>query len=70
MFQALIVKLGSLPDETQVYCGHEYTEQNLKFAQHVERDNIEITKRIQWAKGKRNNLEPTVCDYVVLSCFN
>lgn len=60
MYEALITKLGSLPDETQVYCGHEYTEQNLRFAQHVENDNVEIAKRIQWAKGKRNNLEPTV----------
>lgn len=60
MFDALITKLGNLPDETQVFCGHEYTQQNLRFAEFVEKDNIEIVKKIQWAKGKRNNLEPTV----------
>lgn len=67
MVRALISKLGSLPDETQVYCGHEYTEQNLRFAQFVEKDNIDISKRIQWAKGKRTNLEPTVFD--LKRCF-
>lgn len=31
--------LKTLPDDTQVYCGHEYTRQNLRFAQHVEPGN-------------------------------
>ena len=33
-----------------VYCGHEYTENNLKYAVHVEPDNAEIHKAIEWAK--------------------
>lgn len=31
--------LGKLPDETQVYPGHEYTLSNLKFAHHIEPSN-------------------------------
>lgn len=37
--QAAMDKLGSLPPETRVYNGHEYTVNNLKYAQHVEPDN-------------------------------
>ena len=39
MFSALHEKLGSLPDATAVYCGHEYTESNLKFAAQLDPDN-------------------------------
>ncbi|XP_063915998.1 hydroxyacylglutathione hydrolase, mitochondrial isoform X2 [Zophobas morio] len=60
MHAALIDILGNLPDNTQVYCGHEYTEQNLKFAKHVEPDNPDILNRIEWARVKRGNREPTV----------
>lgn len=60
MYSALIEKLGTLPDNTHVFCGHEYTLQNLKFAQHVEADNAAIQDRIRWANEKRKNNEPTV----------
>lgn len=60
MYAALIEKLGSLPDNTKVFCGHEYTLQNLAFAKYVESDNQNILDRIQWATEKRNNKEPTV----------
>ena len=33
-----------------VYCGHEYTQNNLKYAVHVEPENSEIHKQIEWAK--------------------
>lgn len=33
-----------------VYCGHEYTENNLKYAVHVEPENPEIHKQIEWTK--------------------
>ena len=39
MFTALHSKLGSLPDSVRVYCGHEYTENNLRFAVHVDPEN-------------------------------
>lgn len=34
-----LAKLAELGDDTQVFCGHEYTESNLKFALHVDPDN-------------------------------
>ena len=36
MYDALCVKLAALPDDYLVYCGHEYTEGNLRFALSVE----------------------------------
>lgn len=41
MYQSL-QKLAQFPNETLVYCAHEYTEANLKFAQTVEPDNARI----------------------------
>lgn len=60
MYKALIGILGSLPPETRVYCGHEYTVSNLKFARHVEPDNEVIQKKLEWAKEKCSNGEATV----------
>jgi hydroxyacylglutathione hydrolase len=42
MFTALHAKLGALPDATRVYCGHEYTESNLRFAAHVDPENSAV----------------------------
>lgn len=36
--RAALSYLGTLPDSTQVYNGHEYTESNLKFAKAIEPD--------------------------------
>jgi len=45
MYDALCVKLAALPDDTLVYCGHEYTEGNLEFALTIEPENGEIKER-------------------------
>lgn len=60
MYSALIEKLGKLPDETLVFCGHEYSIGNLKFGNHVEPQNEDIKQRIEWAHTKRAATEPTV----------
>ncbi|XP_076026754.1 hydroxyacylglutathione hydrolase, mitochondrial [Genypterus blacodes] len=60
MYKALIEVLGQLPPETRVYCGHEYTVSNLKFARHVEPDNDDVLKKLAWAKEQCENGEPTV----------
>jgi hydroxyacylglutathione hydrolase len=46
MFDAMR-KLGGLPDDTRVFCGHEYTEANLRFAAHVEPDNQAILEKLE-----------------------
>ncbi|KAM8961876.1 hydroxyacylglutathione hydrolase, mitochondrial-like [Pelodytes ibericus] len=60
MYKALIEILGRLPLETRVYCGHEYTINNLKFARHVEPNNDVIKQKLLWAKETYNNGEPTI----------
>ena len=40
-------RLAALPADTQVYCTHEYTQSNLKFAQAVEPHNADITERVE-----------------------
>lgn len=52
--------LGGLPSDTKVYCGHEYTVTNLKFALSVEPANIDIKNKLQWAQNKVTKKEPTV----------
>ncbi|CAD5124241.1 DgyrCDS12537 [Dimorphilus gyrociliatus] len=50
MYRALIEVLGSLPDETKVFVGHEYTVNNLKYAAHVEPNNKKIAEKLLWAQ--------------------
>lgn len=60
MDQNLNVILGGLPSDTKVYCGHEYTVANLKFALTVEPQNIDIKNKLNWALSKVAKREPTV----------
>lgn len=53
-------KLASLPDETLVYSGHEYTLSNLDFAATVEPENLAIKETIVWAKKQRELGLPTL----------
>jgi len=60
MNTALNTKLASLPDETAIFCGHEYTLSNLKFALHVEPDNEELEEYYKLCESKRLSNEPTI----------
>lgn len=42
-----LVKLADLPGETQVYCGHEYTLSNAKFALTIDPDNAMLQRRVE-----------------------
>jgi hydroxyacylglutathione hydrolase len=55
MFQALHDKLGSLPDSVRVYCGHEYTENNLRFAAHVDPENSAVRAKQARVRAIRAN---------------
>lgn len=46
-------RLRALPDETLVYCGHEYTESNSKFALSVDPDNPALQARAAEVKALR-----------------
>lgn len=60
MMQRSLQKLRELPPDTKVYCGHEYTVSNLRFAEAVEPGAQPITARVRWATGVRERGEPTV----------
>jgi hydroxyacylglutathione hydrolase len=53
-------KLGKLPGNTRVYCGHEYTVGNLRFAAAAEPENEDIQRKLGIAQEKRSRNEPTV----------
>ena len=55
-----LLKLAALPADTQVYCGHEYTKKNLKFAQMVDPENYKLKKRIAETERKLNKNLPTL----------
>ena len=59
MFAAL-GKLMALPDATQVYCAHEYTQSNARFAVTVEPDNAALAARVGSVDARRAQNLPTV----------
>jgi hydroxyacylglutathione hydrolase len=59
-------KLEALGDETQVYCAHEYTLSNGRFALTVEPDNQALVDRIASVTAMRERGEPTVPTSIAL----
>lgn len=57
---ASLAKLRGLPDDTLVYCAHEYTESNARFAITVEPGNKDLARRIDEIKRLRAQGKPTV----------
>jgi hydroxyacylglutathione hydrolase len=53
-------KIASLPDDTFIYCAHEYTENNLNFAKMVEPNNMNISKRAEEVKALREKKLPSL----------
>lgn len=60
MMHASLRKLAALPADTQVYCAHEYTLSNLRFAAAVMPGNPDVEARIQHDSARRERGEPTV----------
>ncbi len=52
--------LAELPDDTRIYCGHEYTEANLRFALAVEPGNSAIMDYVKRAAAIRGECQPTL----------
>ena len=55
-----LTRLMQLPDDTRVYCGHEYTVANVRFARAVEPDNAPLRELEARAKQLRDQDLPTV----------
>ena len=57
---ASLKKLASLPPDTLIYCGHEYTEQNAEFALQVDSKNQDLKKRTAKVRRQRKQGRFTV----------
>lgn len=55
-----LARLAALPDDTAVYCAHEYTEANLRFAVAVEPGNQKLQDRVRNVAEARKHQRPTV----------
>jgi hydroxyacylglutathione hydrolase len=53
-------KLMALPDSTRVYCGHEYTLSNARFALTIDPDNAALKERAAEVEALRARGEPTI----------
>jgi hydroxyacylglutathione hydrolase len=57
---ASLKKLRDLPDDTETYCGHEYTLSNIKFALSIDKDNPMLNAREAQAREQVQEGEPTI----------
>lgn len=57
---ASLAKLAALPAETKVYCGHEYTLSNARFAVTIDPTNSALTKRAKEIEALRADDRPTL----------
>jgi hydroxyacylglutathione hydrolase len=55
-----LLKLRALPDDFKLYCGHEYTASNVKFALTVDPDNAALTARAAEVTRLRGENKPTI----------
>ena len=60
MMHKSLGKLSSLPAATHVYCTHEYTLANLKFALAADAENASLRERIKVETAKRESNLPTL----------
>ena len=59
MFESLN-KIKSLPEETKVYCGHEYTLNNSKFCIIYDHQNLNLKKKVESIKQQTQDRLPTI----------
>ncbi|MDQ6988889.1 MAG: hydroxyacylglutathione hydrolase [Mariprofundaceae bacterium] len=59
-------QLAALDDATQVYCAHEYTLPNLRFARNVDAENTILKQRIHTDTVSRRQKQPTIPSSIAL----
>lgn len=57
---ASLQKLAALPDETLVYPGHDYTEENVRFALTTDPDNALLQEKLTLVRSQNKTGQPTV----------
>ena len=55
-----LLKLRGLPNETQIYCGHEYTAANIRFALSIDAENPVLEARAAQVQQQIAEGEPTI----------
>ena len=63
---ASLAQLRNLPDNTRVWCAHEYTLKNLQFALTVDGDNLDLQHRLGEVKAARSRNEATIPSSIAL----
>jgi hydroxyacylglutathione hydrolase len=53
-------RIAALPPDVRIYCGHEYTLANARFALHAEPDNAAIRARLEQVGAERDRREITL----------
>jgi hydroxyacylglutathione hydrolase len=59
MWESLL-KLRNLPDQTQIFCGHEYTAANIAFARSIDPNNAALVARAEEVAALRAKHKPTI----------
>ncbi|KAI9597623.1 hydroxyacylglutathione hydrolase [Syncephalis fuscata] len=62
-------KLAALPEDTKVYCGHEYTLANLKFAISVDPDNKALQEKLSFAQKHDCTVPSTIASELACNPF-
>lgn len=60
MYRILFHIISKLPDDTWVYCGHEYTKNNLKFALSIDPHNENLQAKWGWCQDKSITVPSTI----------
>ena len=47
-------RIAALPDDVRIYCGHEYSLANARFAAHVDPDNADVARRLEQVSALRD----------------
>lgn len=68
MYQSM-KKIKSLPPETAIYGGHEYTPANIQFAKHILPDNLRVFERSQALEGQKCTMPTTLAEELTTNPF-
>ena len=68
MFDSLN-KLKNLPGDTKIYCGHEYTKQNLKFCLKYDKDNESLKKKVAWINSNTTTIPVSIEEELKTNIF-
>jgi len=66
MMASSLNKISQLPDHTEVFCAHEYTLSNIRFARTVDGENPALLERERREQARRNHGQPTLPSTLML----